>query len=155
MRDRLVTVVTATSHGIWWWCACYGSTHLKEGGTSIFTKMSTLSSSSWLQDLLVVYPVQWTLCKQFGVEKKYLCTYQKQFWTQGVSVLDLRCWSDYRCLLTVILPKAILKISALCSTLWFRQAHRYYCLSWQKCGWEWWSFHSTAMFECNSVLRCY
>lgn len=41
------------------------------------------------------------------------------------SALDLRYWSDYRSLFAVIMPKAVLKISAMCATVWCGQAHRY------------------------------
>lgn len=126
MGARLVTLVTATthlpSHRIWcrWWrCTCYGSTLLKGGGTSVFTKMSTLSSSSWLQEMLVVYPVQWTLCK---MREKYQHSYQKQFWTQGVF-----------CTWPKVLKWLQISFCSYCAwscfenlcTVWCRQAPRY------------------------------
>lgn len=92
------------------------STLLEGGGTSTFTKMSTLSSSSWLQEMLVAYSVQWTLCKQFrpeGKKKNSNIVIKCSSGHRTFSVFDLRCWSGYRSLFTVTLPKAVLK--NLCS----------------------------------------
>lgn len=66
---------------------------------------------------IVLYPVQWTLCKQFRAEKKNTNAVIKSSSGHKVfSAPDLKLWSDYRSPFTVIMSKAVLK-SLLCVPL--------------------------------------